>query len=147
MSSTTIKDLEDLLVAKIAALEDPAHVKYFNTVDTLSEKEFRHEAITSFPGAIISFASDRNTGVRSRLVVDEIYDVAVISKKTGSDASGSHYALCDVVQNGIHGKDWGEANIEPFQYTGRELINKDGETLTTVMKFSVRHIKHVPATT
>jgi len=147
MSSTTIKDLEDLLVTKITALEDPSHEKYFNTVDTLSEKEFRHEAITSFPAAIISFASDKAADVRSRLVIDETYDVAVISKKTGGDASRTHYALCDVVRDNIHGKDWGEANIEPFQYMSRDFINKEGETLTTVMKFSVRHILHVPTTT
>lgn len=147
MSSTTIKDLEDLLVAKVTALKDPYDEKYFNTVDTLSENEFRHEAITSFPAAIISFSGDKAADVRSRLIVDETYDVVVISKKTGSDASRTHYALCDVVRDNIHGKDWGEANIEPFQYMSRDLIDKEGETMTTVMKFSTRHILHVPTTT
>lgn len=144
----TINQIEDLLITKIAALESAPGVLRFADVKNMSSAEFVLEEITTFPVAAVSFFSESVADVKSRLIVNETYEVRVITPKTGNDTTRAPHVLCDAVRDGIHGKDWNEPDIAPFQYQGRERASgEEGQILIYSLKFETTHYLQVPTTT
>lgn len=144
----TKADIEDLLVTKITALVDGLGAARFARVLCVTEGDFRLADVTpaQYPLALVAFASDQNTGVKSRLVMNETYRVTVVKKKAGADSTQAIHTLCDAVRDGIHGKDWDYADITPFEYQGREIIDAGEQVIAFELRFGTTNILHIPVT-
>lgn len=141
----TTKDIEDLLIEKIEALKDDDDILLFDRVDNLSTSEFE-ESFGDDDNAIayVGFTEDANTGLRSRLVVEETYQVIVMTRKKGTDVSRTPHLLCEAVRDAIHGYRWDNIDIQPFEYIGRQLIDFKGETISYGVTFKTKNMLHVP---
>lgn len=137
----TIKEIENLIAAKVSAL------KLFAVVANLAAAEWRVAELSGYPAALVGFVSDAATEVRSRLVVEETYQVAVVAKKQGGNAGRDIHVLCDAVRDAIHGKVDTAPDITPFMYTGREIVEADGQVIVCDLRFRTTHALHVPTLT
>ncbi len=145
--SNTVKEIEDLLVTKITALESSPGVAYFADVINMTAAEFILNEVSTFPVAAVSFSSELVTDVISRMIINETYEVLIITKKTGNDTSRLPHVLCDAVRDGIHGKDFDEEDIGPFRYLGRSRESGiDGQNIVYSLKFETTHYYHIPTT-
>jgi hypothetical protein len=146
--ANTVNDIEDLLIEKILALTDGTGAHRFAAVENMSSAEFNIEEFTDYPAAVVGFQSEEVSEVNSRLIIKETYEVLVAVKKTGKDTARTPQTLCTAVRDGIHGKDWGEDDIAPFHYLGRERVSTDaGQVIVYSLKFSTTHYLHIPTTT
>ena len=94
------------------------------------------------PQAIVGFSRDDNTGNRSRLISNETYEVIVVTNK--ANESEDIWELIDLVRDTIHGKDWGNVDIDAFQWESRSQIDADPGTIAYSLMFSVINKLHIP---
>jgi hypothetical protein len=142
--SLSIKDVEDYIVARLAALQS-GDDDLFGTVRTASEEENRITELSDYPAALVCYLSGKNTGVRSRLVIEETYEITIVQRKTGT--SRTIHTLHDAVRDAIHGKDWNYDDIDPFQYAGADFITNEGQLMAYSLKFTTVHKYGIPTTT
>lgn len=140
----TTAQVEDLLMEKVKDLG------FFKVVQSMGRENVANEVekVLTTPAALVCFLKDENTGVRSRLVVKETYGVVVVAKnmKSEKDAAAQAYDLIDAVRDGVHGKQWGHEELEPFELVDRELISYASGKIAYMVRFSTRHMLGVPTT-
>ena len=131
--TTTVADVEDLILETVEALH------LFRTVDSAGRKAL--PTAYARPAAFVYAAKEENTGVRSRLVMKETYEVIVAAKHMGSEekAARTVYDLCDAVRDALHGTNWGVEDLDQFNYEGKEIVEYEAGNVSYVMTFSVVH--------
>lgn len=147
MASATIKNIEDLLATKIAALVDTSTppVALFSVVDSLTDKDYRTD--DTYPAAYTAMIESVNAEAQSRLILVDTYQVLVIANKAETNAARTAYALCEAVRDGVHGKDWNEPAISAFEYAGMRLVDAEGSRLIYAVDFRVTRYLQVPTRT
>jgi hypothetical protein len=133
-------DIENLICSNLLAAGS------FSVVGRMASNDYRQS--NAGRAVYVAFLQDSSLGIKSRLIVEETYQCIVVAKKgqQGTEANTAYY-LTDSVRDLIHGKDWGEDDIEPFEYLGRELLEHDGDRIVFSVKFKTRHYLQVPTTT
>lgn len=140
--ANTVNDIEDLLIEKIAAL-GIGGVALFAQVVSMTAGEFSLTEPEALPVAAVSFSGDENTDILSRLVLKETYEVLIVTPKKGIDPVRTPQVLCDAVRNAIHGNDFKESDISPFQYQGRTRQGGEGQLLVYSLKFATTHLLQI----
>ena len=84
------KDIEDLLVMKIAAIADSHSAPLFVKVATIED---RRTSPGLAPAAFVALTEDKDSGVLPRLVAVETYAVEVFGKVGETDAERQIHAL------------------------------------------------------
>lgn len=129
----TIADVEDRIIDTVRGLG------LFKTVESAGRKG--PPTVYTRPAAFVCCMKDENTGVRSRLVMKETYEVIVAAKHMGSEekAARTVYDLCDAVRDALHGTNWGVEDLDQFNYEGKEIVEYEAGNVSYVMTFSVVH--------
>lgn len=135
----TTKSVEDLLVTKIKT------ITAFNRVESLTASEYRDKLSDAESAvALVAFDEDQSIGINPQLVVEETYLVAVITRKKGADSNMTPHSLCESVRSLIHGQQFGETDIMPFQYARRKLISYEGDTIVWEVSFRTKKLLYIP---
>jgi hypothetical protein len=136
----TTKSVEELLIKEIKT------IAAFNRVESLTASEYRDTLSDAESAvALVAFDEDQSIGVTPQLVVEEVYLVAVITRKKGTDSSMTPHSLCESVRSLIHGQQFGETDIMPFQYARRKLISYEGDTIAWEVSFKTKKHLYIPA--
>jgi len=140
----TIVDIEDDIIATIAALKDEDENKIFRLVESLGRK--KPPVTLNYPACFVYFAGDTNTGSKPRPVYWTEYECLVSVKNLSSEktAANSIYSLIDTVRDAIEGSQLKNNDIEPFVCMSRELVDYADGVISYVVKFRTRHYLDVP---
>ncbi|HOF58880.1 MAG: hypothetical protein QM235_00615 [Pseudomonadota bacterium] len=140
----TIADIEDDIIATIAALKDEDENKIFRLVESLGRK--KPPVTLNYPACFVYFAGDTNTGSKPRPVYWTEYECLVSVKNLSSEktAANSIYSLIDTVRDAIEGSQLKNNDIEPFVCMSRELVDYADGVISYVVKFRTRHYLDVP---
>lgn len=140
----TIADIEDDIIATIAALKDEDENKIFRLVESLGRK--KPPVTLNYPACFVYFAGDTNTGSKPRPVYWTEYECLVSVKNLSSEktAANSIYSLIDAVRDAIEGSQLKNNDIEPFVCMSRELVDYADGVISYVVKFRTRHYLDVP---
>ena len=140
----TIADIEDDIIATIAALKDEDENKIFRLVESLGRK--KPPVTLNYPACFVYFAGDTNTGSKPRPVYWTEYECLVSVKNLSSEktAANSIYSLIDTVRDAIEGSQLKNNYIEPFVCMSRELVDYADGVISYVVKFRTRHYLDVP---
>jgi len=140
----SIADIEDDIIATIAALKDEDENKIFRLVESLGRK--KPPVTLNYPACFVYFAGDTNTGSKPRPVYWTEYECLVSVKNLSSEktAANSIYSLIDTVRDAIEGSQLKNNDIEPFVCMSRELVDYADGVISYVVKFRTRHYLDVP---
>ena len=140
----TIADIEDDIIATIAALKDEDENKIFRLVESLGRK--KPPVTLNYPACFVYFAGDTNTGSKPRPVYWTEYECLVSVKNLSSEktAANSIYSLIDTVRDAREGSQLKNNYIEPFVCMSRELVDYADGVISYVVKFRTRHYLDVP---
>lgn len=129
----TIADVEDRIIDTVRGLG------LFKTVESAGRKG--PPTVYTRPAAFVCCMKDENTGVRSRLVMKETYQVIVAGKNAGSEekASKGIYEICDAVRDALNGTNWDVDDLDTMIYEGREIVEYEAGDIAYALTFSVVH--------
>lgn len=136
----TTKSVEDLLVTQIKT------ITAFDRVESLTASEYQDKLTdTESAVALVAFDEDQSIGINPQLVIEETYLVVVVSRKKGADSNMTPHSLCESVRNLIHGQQFSQSDIMPFQYARRKLISYEGDTIAWEVSFRTKKLLYIPA--
>jgi hypothetical protein len=129
----TIDDIEDHIIATVEGLS------LFRQVLSAGRKAI--PTVLSYPAALVCFTGDVNTGMGSRLVMQETFQVVVVHKNLVSEkkAARSAYDLLVAVRTSLHGENWDHDDLDQMNFEKTDLISYESGEIAYAMTFSVTH--------
>lgn len=134
--SLSVDAIELLLETAIAAISDGGAGLLFSHVARFGDEDW--EANDAAPSAYVGLEEMADTGVRSRLVSEEVYAVIVVGKIGETDTARTIHALTAAVTLAIHGQHFNYDELEGFHKTGHVLLQASGR-LVYKLSFTTRH--------
>ncbi len=141
----TAEAVEDLLVTEVSGMKDGEENPLFDRTESMTIAEY-DTGLTETEKAVafVVFAGDKNTGHHPRLITEDVYQITVVTRKKGGDPSRTPLVLTAALRDLIHGKRFGNADLQLFEYAGRELLEHDESVIQYAVRFTVRNMLHIP---